>query len=177
MRRLIKYLLVILIFSHLFSGCKKECRDQSFMYVTINSKDFVAKGNPRCSVFQPNVIGFLTDNNTHLELSANLYTNTSDENYFLSIEIKDTFAISPNKTYMCKNYFENNIYSFACYSLISNSDEYFSFNHSGTVTITNMEELEDGQYRIDGRFEALLVNEAGTDTLRITGGEFRTVTE
>ena len=146
----------------------------------VNGEKFTAKGRKNCKGIHPigsmvvdeyNVQSNINDSLTRLNLFARIEKN--DENYCeVNIHIHSYQIIKAGRVF----YFvrdSNNIVKMR----LNCGIKFYTYDHSGTVTITDMEELEDGQYRIDGRFEGLLVNEAGTDTLLITGGEFRTVTE
>ena len=177
------YFLLVVFSAFLLFSCKIGCRkDPTYMTFYVNGEKFTAKGKKNCkgvhvigslTIDENNVIGTLSDDKHSLLLIARTF-DTNEAQFSLNIFIADSIQTLHIGEYILHRYQEGKLIS----SMVFNYTQTFeSFDHSGTVTITDMEELEDGHYRIDGRFEALLVNEAGTDTLRITGGEFRTVTE
>jgi len=182
MKTKIYFLIGILLPAFLLFSCKIGCRkDPTYMTFYVNGEKFTAKGRKNCKGIYPmgslvvdeyNVEGYLSNDKHSLSLDARTYRENENKEYGLTVYIIDNNQIHENGTYILHNVGQDISYMVFYYT-----QKYTTFDHSGTVTITDMEELEDGHYRIDGRFEALLVNEAGTDTLRITGGEFRTVTE
>ena len=175
------YFLLVVFSAFLLFSCKIGCRkDPTYTTFYVNGEKFTAKGRKNCKGIHPigslvvdeyNVEGYLSNDKHSLSLSARPH-DENDEEYGLKIIIIDDNQILKDNTYVL--YREGQDIS---YMVFYYTQKYTTYDHSGTVTITDMEEWEDGHYRIDGRFEGLLVNEAGTDTLRITGGEFRTVTE
>ncbi len=176
MRKLIKYLFVILILSQLFSGCKRKCPpDPTYLTCEINNVEYRAHGRKNCSWipfaggYTYNASGVFTDDYKYFSIDRSLYAENSDESKDLLMRL-----ISHHDPLRIDTVY----YFYVPYSLSHLLiDDYETRDMSGWVKLLSIEKMENGKgYNIKGIFEAILVNSARNDTLYVTNGKFNVFT-
>jgi len=169
------FLVILLFTANLSSGCKKDkCpSDPSFLTFEMEGKTFQAHSEKDCkdkhASLEPNAKGFFTDGKKTFWLYAHIY-DTDQNEYFFSLGLKNDEILEEGRRYYLSEKSSKRFFS-----IVQDSISYATFPHSAWVEFTEINNGDNGDYQVEGKFEGFLMNCSRTDTIQITAGRFKAI--